>query len=387
MRLCGGLSRSIVAAVTAAIFAAAAMLFPAPARSQSCNLGDLVNAFANIGDTLSGPACDQAYADTGTLTAAAGALGILLAADPSAGQSLCDAANTAFSNGQSAANINNMVSAYFGGTGLDLAVNDLVSALSSVAGPLATLSCACSIDQGVGQIATDIGSCFEAALCDAVKALGGECNTCKPELPTPNGNCTPPLDCAKFAHAQDADCYGDIVEDTGVSPPSYKVSGNYILDYGNGCGSPRFCSCPSPMTLVQVPVEWNQPWDVMFTCQCPSNPNNKNDPNNTHPPPAPPGVAPALECICDNTGKVALPAGGAGGICPNLIGKQCPPGQQNVDNECVTPCADPTKVQMADGSCCDPKQVSQCGLCCRSGQAPNPTTGNCSPIVLKPIRQ
>jgi hypothetical protein len=320
------------------------------------------------------------------------ALGVLLAADPSAGKSLCGEAQNAFSNGQSAANINQLVTNYFGG-GVG---SDLVSALSSVAGPLATLSCACSIDQGIGQIANDIGSCFEAAVCAGVELITQKPCNCTHPLPTANDNCTAPLKCAKQAHATDAECRDDILEDVTQNPPNYKVSGNYILDFnytwdGSSywCSPQHFCSCPSPMKLVQVPVDWDQNV-AMFTCQCPndpSNPNDPNDPNNTHPPSAPPGVAPALECICNNTGQVAKPEGSPYGICPNLTGKQCPKGQMNVDNECVTPCSDPTKLQTADGSCCDPTQVSACGSCCPSGESPNPKTGNCSPIVIKPIRQ
>ena len=116
---------------------------PAPARSQSCDLGSIVNDFANVGDALTGPACDQAYADSAALTVAASVLGGLLAADPSAGKSLCGDVQNLFSNGQSAANVNELVNNYFGsgfGPG-----SELIGVLSQVAGPLATLSCACSI--------------------------------------------------------------------------------------------------------------------------------------------------------------------------------------------------------------------------------------------------
>jgi hypothetical protein len=387
-----GLGRSIGAAAWAAVFAAGTVFFATPARSDSCDLGSIINDFANIGEALTGPACDQAYGDSTALTVAATALGVLLAADPSAGKSLCNEAQAALSNGQSAANINQLVTNYFG-TGVG---SDLVGALSSAAGPLATLSCACSIDRGVGQIANDIGSCFEAAVCQGVELITPKPCNCTHPLPTANDNCTAPLKCAKQAHAADAECKDDILEDVTQKPPNYKVSGNYILDFnytwdGSSywCSPQHFCSCPSPMKLVQVPVDWDQNV-AMFTCQCPtdpSNPNDPNTPNNTHAPPAPPGVPPALECICNNTGQVAKPEGSPYGICPNLAGKQCPPGQKNVDNECVTPCSDPTKLQMADGSCCDPQQVSACGSCCPSGQSPNPKTGNCSPVVIKPIRQ
>jgi hypothetical protein len=390
------LSRSIVVAASVAIFAAAIISFPTAARSQSCDLGSIINDFANIGDALTGPACDAAYADSTALTLAATGLGGLLAADPSAGKSLCDAAQNAFSNGQTATDINQLVSNYFGpGVG-----SDLVTAVAGAAGgPLATLSCACTIDQGIGQIGSDIGSCFETALCDVFKLFPGQtCGTCQHPLPTPGADCAAPLSCAQNAHATDFDCTNAVYEDVTQKPPNYMVSGNYILDYSYGCGScqwcspQHFCSCPSPMKLVQVPVEWDRQNIAMFTCQCPNNPKDSNDPSNTHAPPPPPGIPeslappPPLQCICNNTGRVALPEGSPYGICPNLTGQQCAAGQQNVDNICVTPCSDPTKLQLADGSCCDPKQVSACGACCPSGQAPNPTTGNCSPIVLLPIR-
>ena len=47
------------------------------------------------------------------------------------------------------------------------------------------------------------------------------------------------------------------------------------------------------MKLVQVPVDWDQQV-AMFTCQCPNDPSNPNDANNTHAPPTPPGVYAAL---------------------------------------------------------------------------------------------
>jgi hypothetical protein len=386
-----GLCRSIVAAACAAVFAAGIVSLPNPARSDSCDLGSIVNDFSNIGDALTGPACDQAYADSGVLTAAAIALGALLAADPSAGKSFCGDVQNAFSNGQSLGNIDQLVSNYFPGAGAELA-----SALASVAGPLATLSCACSIDQGVGQIGNDIGSCFEAVICDGVQLLsghpGGSCE-CTHPLPVAGGDCAAPLKCAQTVHANDPECAGAVYENVTQIPPNYQVSGNYILDDNYSwdgssywCGPQHFCSCPSPMQLVQVPVDWDQ--NVrMFTCQCPNNASNPNDSNNTHPPPTPPGVAPPLQCICNNTGQVARPTNSTYGSCPDLVGKPCPPGQQNVENACVMPCADPTKLQMGDGSCCDPTQVSACGTCCPTGQAPNPRTGNCSPVKLVPIRQ
>jgi hypothetical protein len=389
-----GLCRSIGAAVWAAVFAAGTFSFATPARSQSCDLGSIVNDFGNIGDALTGPACDQAYGDSAALTVAASALGGLLAADPSAGKSLCGDVQNLFSNGQSAANINQLVNNYFG-SGIGPG-SELIGALSQVAGPLATLSCACSIDQGVGQIANDIGSCFETAVCAGIQLISGHpgqpCD-CTHPLPVAGDDCAAPLKCAQTAHANDPECTDAIYENVTQNPPNYQISGNYILDDRGGwdgssywCAPQHFCSCPSPMKLVQVPVDWDQQV-AMFTCQCPNDPSNPNDPNNTHAPPTPSGVSPPLECICNNTGQVAKASNSTYGSCPDLTGKQCPKGQENVDNQCVTPCADPTKLQMADGSCCDPTQVSACGTCCPSGQAPNPRTGNCSPVVIKPIRQ
>lgn len=389
-----GLCRSIVAAAWSAVFAAGMASLPAPAHSQSCDLGSIVNDFSNIGDALTGRACDQAYSDSAALTVAAGALGALLAADPSAGKSLCGDVQNLFSNGQSAANLNQIVNNYFG-SGIGPG-SELIGVLSQVAGPLATLSCACSIDQGIGQIGTDIGSCFEAVICAGVQFLsghpGGSCE-CTHPLPVAGDDCAAPLKCATTAHANDPECADAVYENVTQNPPNYQLSGNYILDDGYSwdgssywCGPQHFCSCPSPMKLVQVPVDWDQQV-AMFTCQCPNDAGNPNNSNNTHAPPTPPGVAPPLQCICNNTGQVARPTNSTYGSCPDLTGKQCPPGQMNVENNCVTPCSDPTKLQMADGSCCDPTQVSACGACCPKGQAPNPRTGNCSPVKIEPIRQ
>ena len=102
-----------------------------------------------------------------------------------------------------------------------------------------------------------------------------------------------------------------------------------------------------------------------MTRQCPNDPSNPND-CKQHPCTAYAAWRRRrrLECICNNTGQVARPTNSTYGSCPDLTGKQCPKGQKNVENQCVTPCSDPTKLQMADGSCCDPKQVSACGTCC-----------------------
>ena len=50
------LSRSIVFAAWAAILVAGIIFFAGSARSQSCDLGSIVNDFANVGDALTGPA-------------------------------------------------------------------------------------------------------------------------------------------------------------------------------------------------------------------------------------------------------------------------------------------------------------------------------------------
>jgi hypothetical protein len=126
-----GLCRSIGAAAWAAVFAAGTVFIATPARSQSCDLGSIVNDFGNVGDALTGPACDQAYGDSAALTVAASALGGLLAADPSAGKSLCGDVQNLFSNGQSAANINQLVNNYFG-SGIGPG-SELIGALSQVA--------------------------------------------------------------------------------------------------------------------------------------------------------------------------------------------------------------------------------------------------------------
>ena len=113
----------------------------------------------------------------------------------------------------------------------------MIGALSQVAGPLATLSCACSIDQGVGQIANDIGSCFEAAVCAGIQLISGHpgqpCD-CTHPLPVAGDDCAAPLKCAQTAHATDPECTDAIYESVTQNPPNYQISGNYILDDSGG---------------------------------------------------------------------------------------------------------------------------------------------------------
>jgi len=189
------------------------------------------------------------------------------------------------------------------------------------------------------------------------------------------------------------------------NPPSYFThntqNGQVVVDVVDGwdghsywCSPDRYCFCPSPLTLKQIPVNYLGDGTVMFTCQCPTAADRNNDPTQgTHP--LNPSGSLAYVCICDSTGLPAVPPdwgqpNGPGGnnlnpthsICPiPLTGVPCPvAGQIRVsNNKCVAPCTKPGEVMTPDGICCDPNNVAECGQCCGPGLVPNPANGTCMP--------
>ncbi len=362
--------RRLFIANRTAVLAAVLIAFATPASAQKCDINALVNAIGSI----SGPACGSAADDPGALTGAAAALGVFLAADQAAGTNFCNAAQNAYDNITSGQNQSQTIQNLLGPYGS--VVGDLTSALTSVANPLATASCACSIDQGIAQLGNNGVACLQNAICGIQQSVLNEPCACIPPLPIANTNCTPPISCTFNAQSgSQPECTGALEEDTGVNPPSYKVTGQTVTDFTDGwngsdkyCTAFSFCSCPSPMTLKEWPVNYLG-GIVMFSCQCPAGTSLSTAP----------GPGAPLVCICDNTKQPALPANSPYGSCPDLTGPLCATGQVAVGNKCVTPCSNPSQIPLANGSCCDPKQASSCGLCCPSGQSPDPTTGNCTP--------
>jgi hypothetical protein len=356
-------------------FALLAAAAPALARADGCNFGDVVSAIENTVSSLSSGACGAACAEGGVgCVAAAGIGGALGGVASSQGQSSVDNFCSQLSTGVGDVGaIQSWLQA--AGVGADL-LNDIVSL---GAGPLVSVAqCACDLEQGVGQLSGEAGSCLSGAICGLQQDLGfGGCS------------CTPPPPVA-------VDC-GAIVFDNNY-PPSARLdttsNGTLVTDLVTGwdghsqyCSPQQYCFCPSPMQLSPPQPDYqllgSDPWPCIgqtdyycawtYSCQCPQ------------------GTQPAAQsgpmaqvCICASTGLAAVPPvkseyNPTGSICPlPLTGKLCPKGQVNVGGNCVAPCSN-NEVMTPSGTCCDPTQVTSCGTCCPAGTVPNLTLGTCGP--------
>lgn len=370
----------IVARARAAVLAAAifAIVTPAKADSPSCNLFDLGNALLNAAGALTSSQCETAFADpagAGIVTGLAGVLAGVLAANQQTGDQLCNAINNGINVQNDAGSVAGLIDSYFPGQGLGSAVQ---TTLGTFAGPLAAASCACSVDQGLSQLGGDALSCIQAGICALQEAIFNQPCSCTPQLPHSASNCSPPAWCANSAaNENNSECQGAIIG-APSNPPQFieqsSPGGTLVLDVMGSCGGNVYCFCPSPMTL-QKWQNWWQGSDPLngtastwyYSCQCP--PGTSASPDN-------PNV-----CICNGSSIVATPPDSAGIICHVLTGKTCGPGQENVNGKCVTPCADPSQIQLASGTCCNPAQAAACGECCPSGQAPDPVMGNCKPTL------
>ncbi|MBV8282085.1 MAG: hypothetical protein JO347_08490 [Candidatus Eremiobacteraeota bacterium] len=140
--------------LTAAAFAAG------PARADGCNFNDVVNAIENTISSLSSGACGAACAEGGAGCVAAAGIGAALGAvAASQGQSSVDNFCSQLSTGVSdVGSIESWLQA--ARVGADL-VNDIASLGT---GPVVSVAqCACDLEQGIGQIGSQAGSCLADA--------------------------------------------------------------------------------------------------------------------------------------------------------------------------------------------------------------------------------
>lgn len=186
-------------------------------------------------------------------------------------------------------------------------------------------------------------------------------------------------------------CEGDPPPPAQVDCIGGAALGGDVRDLGNGVkislSSNEFCSCPATMT-------WQQHSDGAWTCNCP-HPGEVQVAKGICQCPAAKGLLEGScqacpdplvlkhgACTCPVEGQNFMKIGATG----TTYFCSCPNGQGTAGNKCAPACTDVSKTLMADGTCCSPSQVSSCGVCCPSGQTPDPKSGSCvgAPFTPKP---
>jgi hypothetical protein len=370
------------------------LAIPRPAYADnSCSLQDLGNAAQNTYNGFVNGQCGAAVADpiaaalTIYLSAIVGSMG-------SQSSSFCQVVSDASNWTNNAQNdINNVsgalnkidssgqLASQFNG-----ALNAVSGAAADAAGIESAFTCACSVTAGLGQLFGDLGSCLESGICDAVNAIHSV-------IPGLNGCSGPPN--VTWVNCMQNPCSGSGINMTcngnfGMWPED---CGNGFCTTGNGSvqcqasgdgqlctsvvggnpnGGPNViaCDCPAPRKMTpHTGVDGDgDPWPY-FTCDCPAGTSAAGAGclcNSTHQPPQPVGVITVV-----NPQGVACP--------PPFLGTPCPTGQINLGGKCITPCANPADGMTQDGSCCNPSQVTSCGMCCPPGTTPDPANGSCIP--------
>jgi len=369
---------------------AVALLAGNSAAQAGCSPGDLWNALQNAANGLSS-GCSAAAADPAdwaALAALTGAAGITQVAGA---PQFCQAVQSAYATLTNVQGNANSIVQKLSSLGIlqnlpasaQQTVTNALNTIGDANGALSTLSCACSVatDQGIGQVAGDISACIQDAICGLQNVLPGF-NQCTGSTNVQWVNCTQDPCATK-------DYYGNCILNPGIgyianapgaggasvqcqSGASGEVCWSVLGADSNGNVTVEACLCPAGMQMNTsynggMTDSYGDPIPYL-QCTCPSGTR-------------PAGMSGGLSnvCICNNTNQPAQPPG-PNGICPTpLTGAPCPSGQVNIGGNCVTPCADPSQVQLANGSCCSPAQASSCGVCCAAGQVPDPATGSCSP--------
>jgi hypothetical protein len=387
------------------LLATIGVLLPiAPARA-GCSLDDLLNAVANtvesIGSSSCAAACDTGAGCGAAVGVTAALAGVATEANQASVNTFCsDISNLIQQVNKGSDDANSVVNALQQATnssiGQDL-LDDLSSAVGSVADPLGVAQCACSVEQGLGQLGSAFGACLQDFLCAGDALLGNPC-TCQAPAPLTADCAQSNITCGNFNDADPACAGGSASSPTIVSGqngqtiPGYvgvsqqtNSSGTIVIGGGSGsdghghCAPTFYCFCPAPMKAV-----WTQDtvqndnqgvpagtsgWYI-FSCQCPSG---------THADPSGKTLAGISACLCDNSNQTANFAPDSfGGMCPQ---PNCPTGQIRLsgNGKCVTPCSNPSEGMTLDGACCNPAQMTSCGTCCPPGTTPDPATGTCLP--------
>lgn len=376
--------------VSAALLAAAATLAPLDGAraAPGCSPGDLLNALESAVGSVASASCAAACSDVAGCALAGTASGILAGVSADAGQNDVDQFCSALQNvnGADASAV----------LGVLNQIPGLSAAASAVADPLDVALCGCSIEQGFGQLTSDVGDCFQDVFCFFSGLFGNPC-TCTPQPPVTlncaqtNSQCgtydlnnTLPSDVVAACEGQNTivavgDNYCQQAAGNCITGPS----GTLVSVPSNGqnaqgqCDPVSFCFCPSPMAPTWTPDSLanlsNSTSNLyIFSCNCPAG---------QHPQGALGGIS---VCACNGTNAAPLPpdtvtltaSGAFTGACPP---PSCAAGQISLGGKCVTPCSNPSEGMTMDGSCCNPSQMTSCGTCCPPGTTPDPTTGTCLP--------
>jgi len=385
-----------VAVVASVVFATQLWLaVPRPAYADnSCSLQDLGNAAQNTYNGFVNGQCGAAIADpiaaalTVYLTAIVGSMGSQSASFCQAVSAVSDwTSNTQNAIGNVKGTLNKIDSSGQLASQLDDALNTVSGAIADASGIESAFTCACSVAAGLGQLFGDLGSCLESGICDAANAIhsvipGIDACSGPPNVTWVNCMQDPcsgsglSFICNGNSGMWPEDC-GNGFCTTGNGSVQCQATGDgelctsvVGLDPNNGGINVIACDCPAPRKMMpHTGVDsYGTPWPY-FTCDCPAGTSAAGTGclcDKTHLPPQPVGVITVI-----NPQGVACP--------PPFLGTPCPKGQINLNGKCITPCSNPADGMTQDGSCCNPSQVTSCGLCCPPGTTPDPVNGSCIP--------
>jgi hypothetical protein len=389
--------RRLIALVVLALPLALATVFAsAPARADnSCSLQDLGNAAQNTYNGFVNGQCGAALSDpvaaalTIYLTTLVGGMG-------SQSATFCQDVNDVSkwtNNAQQDVNnvtsgLNKIDSSGQLASQFSSALNSVSGALADAAGIESAFTCACSVTAGLGQLFGDLGSCVEQGLCDFANAIhsiipGIDACSGPPNVTWVNcmqNPCTGSgwnMTCNGPGGLWPENCGSGVCTTGDGSVQCQQMSGGGQVcgsvvgsDPNNGGVNIVACDCPAPRQMTQhtgVDGDGN-PWPY-YTCDCPAGTS-----------------ASGVSCLCDTTHVPPQPVGvktvtnPEGVACPpSLLGNACPKGQINLGGKCVTPCSNPADGMTQDGACCDPNQVTSCGMCCPPGTTPDPANNTCIP--------
>jgi hypothetical protein len=387
--------RRIAVVLSAALVAAAALSMPAsPARAGgSCDLNDIWNALQNTLNTIASSNCAGVAADPAMWAPVGVAAGVM--AGVSQSQQFCQDVQNAQNQLTNVQGDGNSLVSQLNNLGIDASfLSSVLDALSSAADALSVVQCACGLSNDITQVGGDLGACVTDALCDLQNlahqvdpGLFGSCSGSIDNVPTnctqnpcsSNGACDPNLGGNVILKCPSGDDGPPVTQTNGSNGT---IVSSTLGASASGTISVESCICPAPMQGVWVTAgnysQWSNivsdPNCQFFMCQCPAGSTLASN-----------SGAGQYVCICQNSGRPAQPPiktslNPDGVACPpQLTGTPCPQGQVNVAGKCVAPCTS-SEVRTPAGACCNPNQVTSCGMCCPAGMVPDPANGTCTPI-------